>query len=88
MRWRKTGRSTLQAIVLDASLAFDQPARYRINHPVISEIQCFTHTYVGQALAGEMIEAAGAVETADDGRQRLVIGSSREAIGEYLRVIG
>ncbi len=85
--WRKTGKATVRGRVLDDSRAFDQPARYKIDHPRIGEVQSFTHTYAGQAITGEMIEAAGAVETADDGRQRLVVGSSREALGEFIRVL-
>jgi len=87
VRWRKTGKTTLQAQVVDASHAYDQPARYRIAHPNIDEILSFTHTYVGQALAGEFVEASGQVECSGDGRKRLVIGSSREAPGESLRVL-
>lgn len=83
--WRKRGNLTLRARVLDASAAFDTPALYRIDHPEIPEIVVFTHTYVGQAQAGEMIEAAGQVECDSRNRRRLVIGTSREAPGEYLR---
>ncbi len=86
--WRKTGSAVICGRVMDDSRAFDQPARYIIDHPHIGEIYCFTHTYVGQALTGERVEAAGAVESSDDGRQRLVVGSSREAAGEFVRVIG
>jgi predicted nucleotidyltransferase len=86
--WRKTGKAVVRGRVLDDGRAFDQPARYVIDHPQIGEVHCFTHTYVGQALTGEIIEAAGAVETADDGRRRLVVGSSREAAGEFVRVVG
>jgi hypothetical protein len=85
--WRKAGQATVRGRVLDDARAFDQPARYPIDHPEIAEILCFTHTYAGQAQAGEEIEAAGAVEAADDGRRRLVVGSSREALGEYVRVL-
>ncbi|MFM8333571.1 MAG: hypothetical protein ACKN9T_17985 [Candidatus Methylumidiphilus sp.] len=85
--WRKAGKALLRAKVLDDRRSFDQPARYAIGHSTIGEVLCFTHTYVGQAVAGEMIEAAGIVECADDGRQRLIVGSSREAWGEYIRVL-
>ncbi len=85
--WRKAGPAAIRAKVVDDSRAFDQPARYPINHAEIGEVLSFTHTYVGQAQQGEAIEAAGAVEVADDGRRRLVVGSSREALGEYIRVI-
>jgi predicted nucleotidyltransferase len=86
--WGKIGAAKIQARVADASRAFDQPARYRIEHPDIHEIQCHTHTYAGQACAGEWIEAAGQVEQSAGGDRRLVVGSSREAPGEYIRVLG
>jgi predicted nucleotidyltransferase len=86
--WRKTGKAVIRGRVLDASRAYDQPARYAIDHPDISEILCFTHTYTGQAKTFETIEAAGAVEVAEDGRRkRLIVGSSREAVGEFVRVL-
>lgn len=87
IRWRKTGRTTLRGRVVDDSRAFDQPGRYPLDHPEIQEILSFTHTYVGQARTGELIEAAGAVEESEDGLKRLVVGSSREAPGEYIRVL-
>lgn len=85
--WRKTGAAVIRAKVLDAAYAFDQPARYPVDHPEIGEVLSFTHTYTGQALAGETIEASGAVETSADGHRRLIVGSSREALGEYILVI-
>jgi len=86
-QWRKTGTAMIRGLVLDDSRAYDQPARYLINHPEIDEVLSFTHTYVGQAFTGETIEAAGAVESSENGRKRLVVGSTREALGEYIRVI-
>ena len=44
----------------------------------------FTHTYSGQALAGEVIEAAGVLEVHGDERW-LVVGTCREPVGEYIR---
>lgn len=85
--WLKTGSATLQAQVTDASLAYDQPACYRIDHPSVSKIYSFTHTYAGQAASGEWIEASGSVEVSSAGCRRLIIGSSREAPGQYLRVL-
>ncbi len=86
-RWNKRGALNLSARVLDAAEAFGHPARYWIEHSDISEILSFTHTYVGQALAGERVEAAGIVEESESGMKRLIIGSSREAPGEFLRVL-
>jgi predicted nucleotidyltransferase len=83
---RKLGRLRLRARVLDDSGAYDHPARYTLDHREVSEILVFTHTYVGQAVRGETIEAAGYLEEDVSGRLRLIIGSSREAPGEYLRV--
>lgn len=83
--WRKMGSRRIQARLLDDRRTYDQPAHYPVDHPQISEVLSFTHTYVGQAKTGEWIEAVGAVETADDGRQRLIVGSSREAPGEFIR---
>lgn len=85
--WRKLGPLRLEAVVLDDSAAFDAPARYRINHPDVPEIDVHTQTYVGQARRGETVEAAGHLEQNLLNRRRLVIGSSREAPGEFLRVL-
>ncbi len=86
--WRKEGRKTLRATVIDASAAFATPARYRLDHPEIREALCFTATYVGQARRGETVEIAGQVEVSPDGERRVIVGASREAPGEYIRVIG
>jgi predicted nucleotidyltransferase len=83
---RKLGFVTVSGVITDDSAAYDYPARYRLARSEVSEIIVFTHTYVGQAVRGEAIEAAGQLEEDASGRFRLVIGSSREAPGEYLRV--
>jgi predicted nucleotidyltransferase len=83
---RKLGVRKLRCIVVDDAAAYDYPARYRVDDPQVGEILVFTHTYVGQAVRGEAIEAAGQLEEDASGLFRLVIGSSREAPGEYLRV--
>ena len=80
------GLLTIQARVTDASLAFDSPAVYRVNHEKISRVLSFSHTYSGQALAGELIEARGVCEEHGDERW-LVVGTTREAKGEYIRSI-
>ena len=84
--WHKAGLAVIKAMVLDDTRAFDQPARYAINHAKIGEVLSFTQTYAGQAKTGETIEAAGKLELSNDGRKRLVVGSSREAPGEFIRV--
>jgi len=81
---RKASRRKIGAIVLDAEFAFDNPAVFEIDHPEISEILCYTHTYAGQALPGERIEACGVVEETEEGK-RLVVGTTREAKGEWIR---
>ncbi len=77
------GRATIEATVTDASLSFDSPAAYRVDHDEISRVVSFTHTYSGQALAGEVIEAKGVVEEHGDERW-LIVGTTREAKGEYI----
>lgn len=78
------GKARLEATVTDAALAYDVPAVYGLDHPEVSRILSFTHTYAGQALAGETVEAAGVLETHGD-EQWLVVGTSREPVGEYIR---
>ncbi|MCX4187425.1 hypothetical protein [Methylophaga sp. OBS4] len=83
----KQGIATVKAMVLDDHRAFDFPARYLIDNEMTPEVVSFTHTYVGQAQTGEMIEVSGAVECdSASGQRRLVVGSTREAIGEYIKV--
>lgn len=83
---RKQGVATIRGRVTDATYAFASPAIFDIDHPTIQRILVFTATYVGQARVGEMIEAQGQVEAEPTGALRLIIGSSREARQEYLRV--
>jgi len=83
----KQGTSTIKAKVLDDQRAFDFPAHYVIDNAMTPEVVSFTHTYVGQAQVGETIEIAGAIECdSASGQRRLVVGSTREAIGEYIKV--
>jgi len=77
------GKTTIEATVTDASLAFDNPAVYQVDHTEIAKVLSFTHTYSGQALTGETIEACGVVE--QHGAERwLIVGTTREARGEYI----
>lgn len=83
----KQGISTVKATVIDDHRAFDFPAHYLIDNEMTPEVVSFTHTYVGQAQVGETIEITGAVECdSASGQRRLVVGSTREAIGEYIKV--
>jgi hypothetical protein len=44
----------------------------------------YTHTYSGQALPTEIIEASGIVEEVGN-MKRLVVGTSREPKGEWIK---
>jgi predicted nucleotidyltransferase len=86
-QYKKIGTRTFITKVLDDRKSFDFPAVYIVDDKQTSEIVSFTHTYVGQAMRGEVIEVSGAVERNNEtGKSRLIVGSSREAIGEYIKV--
>lgn len=85
--FRKRGHIVLQARISDDAGAFDYPAIYQVDDGVVSSVICFTATYIGQALTGEKVEVAGLLEESACGQRRIVVGSSREAPGEYIRVI-
>ncbi|MBT3505701.1 MAG: hypothetical protein HN475_08045 [Piscirickettsiaceae bacterium] len=87
-QYKKQGVLTLVTRVIDDQFSFDFPARYSLNHDEISEVVVYTQTYVGQAKVGEKIEVSGAIECdVVTGQCRLIVGSSREAVGEYIKVI-
>jgi hypothetical protein len=77
------GRMEIEAKVTDVSLAYDSPAVYEVEHESVSRVLSFTHTYSGQALAGETIEACGICEQ-HGSEHWLVVGTTREARGEYI----
>jgi predicted nucleotidyltransferase len=77
------GKMEVEAKVTDASLAFDSPSVYNVEHESVSRVLSFTHTYSGQALAGETIEASGICEQ-HGSEHWLVVGTTREARGEYI----
>ena len=85
---QKLGASTITAVVVDDTRAFAYPARYVIDDDAVEQILCYTATYTGQACAGETIEAAGMIERDAGGRRCMIIGTTREAPGEYIRVVG
>lgn len=85
--FQKRGVVQIEARVIEDSHAFDYPAMFRIDHPNIGQVVCFTATYVGQAQCGEQIRVAGQLEVDGFGSQRVVVGSTREAIGEYIKVL-
>lgn len=76
-------RMRIVAEVIDARYAFDSPGIFRLDHE-IGEILCYSHTYAGQAFEGEMIEASGVIEETPNGL-RMVVGTTREAKGEWIR---
>jgi len=80
---REIGRGRIEARVTDASHSFDSPAVYDVDHETVSRVISFTHTYSGQARTGETIEAAGVLEEHGD-TQWLIVGTTREAKGEYI----
>ncbi|MDR3102670.1 MAG: DNA polymerase subunit beta [Methanocalculaceae archaeon] len=77
------GKMTIEARVTDASLAFDSPSMYVVDHEEIDMVLSFTHTYCGQCFTGEVLEACGVVEEHED-QAWLIVGTTREAHGEYI----
>ncbi|MCX6699186.1 MAG: DNA polymerase subunit beta [Methanomicrobiales archaeon] len=80
------GPMTIEALITDATFAYDNPAVYSVFHEKISQVLSFTHTYSGQAIRGEMIQARGICERHGD-EYWLIVGTTREAKGEYIRSI-
>jgi len=86
-QYQKQGICTVKTKVVDDHRAFDFPAFYVVDDELTPEVVSFTHTYVGQARVGEIIEVSGTVErNVATGKCRLIVGSSREAEGEYIKV--
>jgi len=91
------GTVKIEATVSDALAAFDNPAVYQIEEVDIlegaqvpvSELASYTHTYSGQAREGERITARGKLEKVILGkkiRYRLIVGTTRESLGEYIKL--
>jgi len=87
VRYKKQGAIKLIATIVCSEQAFDHPAVFAIDDPEIKEICCYTPTYTGQAEKGERVMVSGFLEQDENGQKRIVVGSSREAEGEYLKVI-
>lgn len=85
--YQKLEPVTMICRILDDTRAFDYPSVYRIDHDGVSAIVSFTATYTGQAVNGELVEVSGMLEQNAQGIRQIVVGSSREAHGEYVRVI-
>lgn len=84
LRGTDTVKLKIEAEVTNADFAFDNPSYYKVDHEEIDHVLSYTHTYAGQALPGEIIEARGVVEEVG-GIKRLVVGTSREPKGEWIR---
>ena len=88
----------IECDIVSALQAFDNPSLYTIKNVKIldgdefplTEIVSFTHTYAGEVVDGEHVIAKGKVEKViKDGKlshYRLVVGTTREAIDEYLKL--
>jgi predicted nucleotidyltransferase len=85
--YQKCGAVTLQCRIIDDTQAFDYPAEFKIDHEQFNSVVSFTATYTGQAVTGETVEVSGMAEQTAQGVKRIVVGSSREAHGEYIKVI-
>jgi predicted nucleotidyltransferase len=95
-KYTPLGTVEVEATVSSALGAFDNPAVYEIedlkiidgSEVPISEIASYTHTYSGQAHENERIIARGKLERVNgrDSTYRLVVGTSREAFGEYIKL--
>lgn len=90
------GTMDVECTVIDSLAAFDNPAVYKVEdvkvikgpNIEIEELVSFTHTYAGQAKDGERVIARGRLEkvVGDDINYRLVVGTTREALGEYIKL--
>lgn len=88
LRVKRLRPAKLSCLVKEARLAFDYPAVYRVScsEHAVREVVSYTHTYAGQAFAGEKIVARGYLEEVDGEHLRLVVGTTREAEGEYIKL--
>lgn len=87
VRYNKQGNIFLQSRITDDRHSFDYPARYRLDHPSIEEVVSYTATYAGQAHTGETVAVRGQLEISATGHQRIIVGTDREASGEYIKVL-
>ncbi len=82
-RGKRLEKTTIKGKLADDSLTFDYPAYFPLSKSKVKAILCFTHTFVGQAIKGEEIEARGYIEEIG-GKKYLVVGTSREVTDEYV----
>ncbi|HID47335.1 MAG TPA: hypothetical protein EYH15_01735 [Methanothermococcus okinawensis] len=100
--YRNMGPVEIEALVVEDHYIFDNPAIYKVEDvkildgkdkhlaSSIKEVVSFTHTYAGQAFKGERIVARGKLErviTPKGEYMRVVVGTSREAFNEYIKVV-
>ncbi len=89
----------VECTVTDALASYDNPAVYEVDDVKIlegpelpvDELASFTHTYAGQVREGERIIAQGKLEKITDKStghsiNRLVVGTTRESVGEYIKL--
>ncbi|MFQ5888347.1 MAG: DNA polymerase subunit beta, partial [Candidatus Hydrothermarchaeales archaeon] len=87
--FKRGSKIKVRCQVRDSLLAFDSPAVYKVQcneDKRITEVVSFTHTYAGQAFEGEEIEVLGYLEMSLSSGYRVVVGTTREAVGEYIKV--
>lgn len=92
------GTSQIECDIVSALGAFDNPSLYTIDNVEIldgvdvplTEVVSFTHTYAGEVIDGEHVIAEGKIEkvivNGEFDHYRLVVGTTREAIDEYLKL--
>ena len=97
-RYEPQGISKIECDIVSALGAFDNPSLYTVENVEvlegvdkdIIEVVSFTHTYAGEVIDGEHVIAKGKVEKViTEGKEdyyRLVVGTTREAIDEYLKL--
>jgi predicted nucleotidyltransferase len=78
----------VECTVTDATFAFDSPSIYKVEYgdERITEVLSYTHTYAGQAFEGEEIEVCGFLEEIKNEKCRVIVGTTREAEDEYIKV--
>ena len=84
--WVKRGPVQCTAQVIDDRMAFHTPARWKVDHPTISEVVTYSATFTGHARTGEWIVLKGLLEENENGMQRVILGQSREAKEAMMRV--
>lgn len=79
MKGEKVGKVIVRGKVIEAR-PFDYPAYYKLPG---YDVLCYTHTFVGQAFEGEVVEVRGNLEI-HGGKKFIIVGSRREVEDEYV----